>query len=101
MATASLNIDFNGFELLVVEDDPTSALLLSRMLSKHGAQVDTAVNGADALLKFQEKHFRIIITDINMPVMNGYEVCFEMKQDARLGVTDGSGLHDHHRLPIR
>jgi diguanylate cyclase (GGDEF)-like protein len=75
-----LNIKLNGLEMLVVEDDATSALLISRMLTIHGAKVDIAVNGSDGLLKFQDKSYPIIITDINMPVMNGLELVSRVKE---------------------
>ena len=74
MSTVPLNINLNGFELLLVEDDAPSALTISRTLSKFGATVDTAINGADGFQKFQERRYPVVITDINMPGMNGLEL---------------------------
>jgi diguanylate cyclase (GGDEF)-like protein len=79
MLSAMLNINLQGLDLLVVEDDDVSALLISRVLSRYGARVVIAVNGSDGLLKFQEQHFPIIITDINMPGMSGLELVSRIK----------------------
>lgn len=79
MDKAKLNIDLTGLDLLVVEDDATSAFLISRSLSKNGARVETAVNGIAGLQKFQEQHFPVVITDINMPGMNGLELVNRIK----------------------
>jgi diguanylate cyclase (GGDEF)-like protein len=80
MTTPALNIHLEGLELLVVEDDATSALLISRMLTLHGAHVEIAVNGSDGLMKYQAHHYPIIITDINMPIMNGLELVRRIKE---------------------
>jgi len=74
MSTAKLDINLAGLDLLVVEDDATSALLISRALSKYGARVEIAVNGIAGLQKFQAQRYPIVITDINMPGMNGLEL---------------------------
>lgn len=74
-----LDIDLAGLDVLVVEDDPVSALLISRVLSKHGARVDRAANGHAGLERFNENRFPIIVTDINMPGMNGLELVSKIK----------------------
>jgi len=73
------NIDLNGLELLVVEDDAVSLQLLSGLLIKHGARVEPAENGNEGLLKFQEKRFLIVITDINIPGISGFEMARQIK----------------------
>jgi len=73
------DIDLSGLELLVVEDDTNSSLVISRVLTMHGAKVETALNGSDGLRKFQEKLYPIIITDINMPIMSGLELVKRIK----------------------
>jgi diguanylate cyclase (GGDEF)-like protein len=80
MASASLGIDLNGLDVLVVEDDAVSALLVSRALSKYGARVDTAGNGLEALAMFEEKRYPVIVTDICMPGMNGLELVERLRQ---------------------
>lgn len=88
-----VNIDLSGLDMLVVEDDDASALMISHVLTRHGAVVATAANGGDGLLKFQEQHFPIIITDINMPGMNGLELVSRIKeldQDAQIIATSAN-----------
>ena len=80
MTAPEFNINLDSLELLVVEDDATSALMMSRILAMHGARVEIAVDGSDGLLKYQEHHHPIIITDINMPVMNGFELVSRIKE---------------------
>ena len=65
--------------ILVVDDTPDNLRLLSTILQSHGYQVRTAINGKLALkgaIKFPPN---LILLDINMPLMNGYEVCQELK----------------------
>lgn len=79
MLASMLNVDLKGVEVLVVEDDSTSALAISRALSICGAQVERAIDGCDGLKKFEQKNFPIVITDINMPGMNGLELVRRIK----------------------
>jgi len=71
---AARGIDLNGLDVLVVEDDAASAFLVSHALSKHGARVNTAGNGSEALAMFEKKHCPVIVTDISMPGMDGLEL---------------------------
>ena len=80
MTTATLNIDLNGLDVLVVEDDAVSALLVSRALSKYGAWVETASNGSEALARLEEKRYPVIVTDICMPGMSGLELVERVRQ---------------------
>ncbi|MFZ4859730.1 MAG: response regulator [Desulfuromonadaceae bacterium] len=80
MTVSEFHIHLDNIKLLVVEDDATSALMMSRLLVLHGSRVEIAVNGSDGLQKFKEHHHPIIITDINMPVMNGFELVSRIKE---------------------
>ena len=73
-------INLQGLRVLIVEDDPASSMLLSRMLTKCGADFDTAANGNEALALFEEKRHPIIITDICMPGMDGLELVERIRQ---------------------
>ena len=80
MTKAILGIDLNGLDVLVVEDDAASSLLVSRALSKYGARVDTAIDGSEALARFEEKRYPVIVTDICMPGMDGLELAERIRR---------------------
>ncbi len=70
-------------DILVVDDKPENLLLLSTVLTKKGYEVRKVVNGNLALLAAQAEPPDIILLDINMPEMNGYEVCEQLKADRK------------------
>ncbi|MDH3557808.1 MAG: response regulator, partial [Deltaproteobacteria bacterium] len=57
--------------VLSVDDDGELRKLLHELISQMGHASVTAADGVDALEKMEEKHFDIVITDINMPRLNG------------------------------
>jgi len=59
--------------ILVVDDNGINLLLATNLLKKVGLQYDTAENGSDALEKFNRIHYDLILMDLRMPVMNGFE----------------------------
>lgn len=67
--------------ILVVDDTPDNLRLLSVMLSEQGYKVRKALNGHTALNTIHQVPPDLILLDINMPSMNGYEVCRELKND--------------------
>lgn len=71
-------------EILIVEDSPTQAEQLKFDLEQHGYKVQTAINGKEAL-KHLEKHKPfIVISDIVMPEMDGFDLCSTIKLDEKL-----------------
>ena len=71
-------------KILIVDDEKMNRRLLEDVLKHKGHDVISAANGAEALKKLQAQDFGLIISDIMMPVMDGYEFCRECKQDERL-----------------
>ncbi len=71
-------------EILVVEDTPASLTLLSELLGNAGYQVRQAPDGELALWSAQARPPELILLDIRMPGIDGYEVCRRLKADARL-----------------
>lgn len=67
--------------ILIVDDTPNNLRLLSSMLSKQGYEVRSAISGSVALMAVRTVALDLILLDINMPKMNGYEVCQQLKQD--------------------
>ncbi len=77
--------NFNVTKLIMIVDD--SALirrLVGTELSKEGYQTLAAENGLDALVKLKNHRPDLIISDIDMPVMNGFEFCEAVQADAML-----------------
>ncbi len=70
-------------DILIVDDTPANLRLLSSMLTQHGYKVRMAPNGRLALLNAQATSPDLILLDIKMPDMDGYEVCEQLKADPR------------------
>lgn len=60
-------------KILVVDDSPTERFALTDLLSRHGYEVVTAENGAEAIAKSQAEAPDLILMDVVMPGMNGYQ----------------------------
>jgi signal transduction histidine kinase len=69
--------------ILVVEDSPTQAQQLQLILEAERFAVDVAANAEIALQRFADQAFDMIISDIMMPGLSGYELCERIKQDPR------------------
>src|SRR5262245_3832532 len=67
--------------VLVVEDEPDVADLIRYNLAKEGYEVAVAPSGADALAIVRETHPEVVLLDIMIPQLNGWEVCRRLKQD--------------------
>lgn len=68
-------------KILIVEDSPTIRMGLVSVLRKIGADVTQASDGSEGLETARASHFDLIITDIDMPVMNGLQLCQELKKN--------------------
>jgi response regulator RpfG family c-di-GMP phosphodiesterase len=68
-------------KLLIVDDNSQNLYLLQTLLEGHGYEVVSAVNGAEALEKARQNPPDIIVSDILMPVMDGFTLCHEWKND--------------------
>ncbi|MBR2716049.1 MAG: response regulator, partial [Ruminococcus sp.] len=62
------------FKILVVEDDKNSARLMQVILTNAGYEVELSSNGVDALKKLDEVYIDLVLLDVMMPEMNGYEL---------------------------
>ena len=71
-------------DILVVDDTPANLQLLTEILKKRGYRVRLVPSGKLALQAAQKEQPDLILLDINMPEMNGYEVCERLKADAAL-----------------
>lgn len=67
--------------ILIVEDDPDAARLIEIVLHREGFKTLTASNGWDALHKVQEEKPALVILDVMMPRIDGYEVCRRLRSN--------------------
>lgn len=70
----------NTFHVLVVDDNPEIREIIQILLSSEGYQVTEADNGSFALEKLKQIVFDLIILDIMMPGLNGYQTCLEIRK---------------------
>lgn len=89
-----------GIHILIAEDSPTQAEHLKYLLERNGFQVTVANNGRQVLEILEHTTPALIISDIVMPEMNGYELCHAIREDSRhaalplMLVTSLSDVHD-------
>jgi DNA-binding NtrC family response regulator len=67
--------------ILVVDDEENARIGLSRLLAKEGFIVDSVSNGFEALNYLRQQDVNLIVTDINMPGMNGITFLKELNKD--------------------
>ncbi len=68
-------------KILVVDDDKTTRKLLSLYLKAKGYEVVTAENGLDAMEKLGTENINLVVTDMNMPYMDGIELTKNLRAD--------------------
>ena len=79
-------------KVLVADDDSSSLSLLERFLATTGHEVLTATNGAEALKLLTEKKPDLVILDVTMPVMDGWEALGKIRTSSQVPVIMLTGL---------
>ncbi|MBI4284818.1 MAG: response regulator [Chloroflexi bacterium] len=74
----------DAIEILIAEDSPTQAMQLKYILEEAGYRVAMASDGREALALIRQRRPTLVITDIIMPEMDGYQLCEQIKSDAAL-----------------
>jgi DNA-binding response OmpR family regulator len=69
--------------ILIVDDNPQNLQVLGNLLQEGKYQIEFAVNGESTLDWLKNKQFDLILLDINMPGMNGFEVCKKIRLDKK------------------
>lgn len=69
-----------GRKILVVDDNRINQIVTQKILEKYGAQSFTADNGLLAIENLKSTHYDLVLMDINMPVMNGFEATVEIRK---------------------
>jgi adenylate cyclase len=75
--------DDRPIHVLVVDDVAANLRLLDAVLTPRGYRVETAASGADALEVIARVDVDVVLLDVNMPGMSGYEVCRRIREDPR------------------
>ena len=79
--TGSQDVEYlKGITLLYVEDDELSRELCSDFLARRVGSLKTAKNGRDGLAAYHEHHPQIVITDVEMPIMDGFSMAREIRK---------------------
>ncbi|QTD50478.1 two-component regulator propeller domain-containing protein [Sulfidibacter corallicola] len=84
-----LDAPFAGTCILIVDDDDVNRRVLSNLLVPRGFHVKEADGGLDALRRISRSEFDLVLLDVMMPGMNGYEVCQKIRE-----------THPPHDLPV-
>jgi signal transduction histidine kinase len=75
---------FHSDKILVVDDSPDNVFLIKTILEEEGYTVSTAENGPTALAKIEESNFDLVLLDLMMPGMDGYEVTRRVRENKEL-----------------
>jgi twitching motility two-component system response regulator PilH len=81
LGAAATNMDRSAI-VLIVDDSPTETHILSTTLKKAGYQVETACNGEEGVARARALRPDVILMDVIMPVLNGYQATRLLRRDA-------------------
>jgi len=74
------NLDISSFKILCVDDEPNILSAMRRMFMLSGFSIEEATSGAQALQKLEQQEFHLILSDMQMPEMNGAELLAQVRQ---------------------
>ncbi len=72
--------------ILVVDDDPMVATTIQRVLRPEGYQVDVALGGQEAIDRVKERRPDLVVLDVMMPGVDGFEVCRRLRAEDKLPI---------------
>ncbi len=70
--------------VLIVEDEDNIAIALDYLLSREGYEQDRIANGAEAMARIRAMHPDLVLLDVMLPEVSGYEICQEIRMDPAL-----------------
>ena len=76
-------MDYEEYKILAVDDNPKNLKVLAALLSSNNYQVDYAFSGIEAIKLIAEDHYDLVLLDIMMPGLDGFETCVRIKQDEK------------------
>jgi signal transduction histidine kinase/CheY-like chemotaxis protein len=74
---------FNGLRVLVVEDQKINQIMVSDLLKEKGVRTSTADNGREALAALERDTYDVVLMDVQMPEMDGYQTTRAIRKDGR------------------
>ena len=83
--------------VLCVDDNPANLNLYVRALERQGHSVEVAINGAEALAKLEERDYHLLLLDMELPEINGYEVARRIRANPRFTDLHVIGVTAHNR----
>jgi len=66
-------------KILVVDDDPASVRLVEGILKNENYNVSSAQDGLDALVKIKNENPQLVVLDVMLPEINGYDICYQLR----------------------
>lgn len=76
-----------AYQMLLVEDDPQiREVIIDYFQKEEQYQVTACVNGEEGLAVFFEREFDIVLLDVMLPDMNGFSICYQMRQDSQVPI---------------
>ncbi len=90
-----------GWDVVVIDDEEDSLMVAEIILTEYGANLHTAVNGLDGLAVVRRVRPRFVISDVSMPVMDGWGFIYELRNDPELFETPAIALTAHAMLGDR
>ena len=95
MSLRTKDAEVAKWTVLIVDDDPGNRGVADRMLSMHGAEVHTANDGVEALKKLNELNPTVILSDISMPNMDGWELIENIRKSSKTKKTPVVAITAH------
>ena len=71
---------FNGMKILLTEDKEINQMIVLGLLSESGLEIDIANNGEEAVCKCSEYNYSLVLMDIEMPIMDGYDATIMIRK---------------------
>src|SRR6266699_1090588 len=86
--------------LLLVEDDPSIREIATLGLERAGFRVTATGDGRDALIRFRQGSFDLVVLDVMLPSLDGLEVCREIRRESQAPIVMLSARSDLHDIVV-
>ncbi|HSI69218.1 MAG TPA: ATP-binding protein [Gillisia sp.] len=93
-------VDLKGKKVLVVDDESSQLALSKELIKSHGLKCETAPNGKEALKKLKNDRFHLVLTDIQMPVMDGFQLVEAIKANPTISHIPVVAISGRTNVPV-